>query len=1117
MATFTVTTGEDIVDANDGVLSLREAVEQARLAPGFDTIEFAQGLTNLRLDTTLLFDRDGGGVTIDGGADRQLVVETAFSATSAGNSALVVYYSDVTLRNLEFFGYESNLGRPANFWFGGQDAKPFLDSISSTLTLTDIRFRDMLFVGDDGNFPDDPAYDYLRDGADGPTKEFWYDRMGFEFIIDPETGGYIPTGYIENYEPRCDCIVDPETGAWSSLPKYDSPPGHYRESFVWGTSGENGRHGEPGGDAYLISVRDGTLALDRVDIDETVLLIGGAGGVGGVGGNGTNGKDGLHARVNDAYFVIRVATDGGDGGNGGTGGDGGDAGNAFVVNVLGEARVDVGVVTDLSDKMLAEIVPGSAGGLAGARGDGGRGTGFPDSSPDGEDGLDGWPGLGGMDGAPGTAAFLSTPDASSPESAVQTSVTLRRTEPAVFEGEDLTIHFDRNGNLDGDLLVKYQIVGSSINGSTGAAVANTSVSEEDLEPNLSGSGNFSGSLVLGDNISTTALTIATRDDFLPEADAERMAIMVTDIVRLNGEDVSIAENRDFQFARILEYTGSFALRAGDVTLPEGESAYIYVDRTGTTSGYDIDYSITLGGGVNSNDLAQADTLTGTLNFLPGTDGALAIRLDALLDNVEEGVETVTVRLDGATNRDPGTEQASIDTTTTVTVNLTDQTADTAINLIAVDTEVEEGEPIHFQMERTGSPDVNINVGFELVPRADALGLNEADLVESMPFLTDTAIFTAGGPNIIDVVIETSDDTLAEAREAFDIRIISARDVGSGDFSDSGFEGDFTTPKVVIAGIDEISGAIEASDQPVNVGVNSVVTNADESVPIMFEVFRAPGEGLDEDSALNTFFQVQYTIVPGEGFSAEDVEGGEDSLTGFVTFDRNGPASKIVSIETREDPLVEGIETYTIVLGEVTQSGSGDALSVQSAGVSGQINASDGLSPDPTVPTEPAEPTEPTEPTEPIEPTEPDGAVPVIVQKVARLYEAALDRDGQYFAFDGFNFWIDKAEGGADFRVLSAAFLNSPEFRTNFGDAFDQEADNYLTNVAFVDALYQSVLGRDGGPGTGRQFWIDKLEIGNGNRAAVLRDFAESPENVANTLPLIATISEESDGYWVFGG
>ena len=40
MATFTVTTGDDIVDANDGVLSLREAVEQARLAPGFDTIEF---------------------------------------------------------------------------------------------------------------------------------------------------------------------------------------------------------------------------------------------------------------------------------------------------------------------------------------------------------------------------------------------------------------------------------------------------------------------------------------------------------------------------------------------------------------------------------------------------------------------------------------------------------------------------------------------------------------------------------------------------------------------------------------------------------------------------------------------------------------------------------------------------------------------------------------------------------------------------------------------------------------------------------------------------------------------------------------------------------------------
>jgi hypothetical protein len=65
MATYTVTTAADVV-ANDGKLSLREAVAQANATPGADTIRFAAALEGKTLTLTrgeLVLSRD---VTIDG-------------------------------------------------------------------------------------------------------------------------------------------------------------------------------------------------------------------------------------------------------------------------------------------------------------------------------------------------------------------------------------------------------------------------------------------------------------------------------------------------------------------------------------------------------------------------------------------------------------------------------------------------------------------------------------------------------------------------------------------------------------------------------------------------------------------------------------------------------------------------------------------------------------------------------------------------------------------------------------------------------------------------------------------------------------------------------------------
>ena len=110
-------------------------------------------------------------------------------------------------------------------------------------------------------------------------------------------------------------------------------------------------------------------------------------------------------------------------------------------------------------------------------------------------------------------------------------------------------------------------------------------------------------------------------------------------------------------------------------------------------------------------------------------------------------------------------------------------------------------------------------------------------------------------------------------------------------------------------------------------------------------------------------------------------------------------------------------------------------------------------------------------------------------RVARLYEAALDRLPDQ---GGLNFWIDAVQDGRSLAELAQGFLGSNEFASRFGDV--------SSNAAFVDRLYQNVLGRAGEAG-GREFWVDTLNKGTG-RAEVLVAFSESAENKAGTAALV---------------
>jgi Ca2+-binding RTX toxin-like protein len=99
MATFTVTTVADVVDAGDGELSLREAVQQANATAAEDTILFANALEGRVLTLTQGQLTLSGDTVIDGDAN-----DDGFAVTLSGGSASrvleVAEIVDVELRDL---------------------------------------------------------------------------------------------------------------------------------------------------------------------------------------------------------------------------------------------------------------------------------------------------------------------------------------------------------------------------------------------------------------------------------------------------------------------------------------------------------------------------------------------------------------------------------------------------------------------------------------------------------------------------------------------------------------------------------------------------------------------------------------------------------------------------------------------------------------------------------------------------------------------------------------------------------------------------------------------------------------------------------------------------------
>ncbi len=108
-ATFTVTTPLDVVNPNDGQLSLREAITQANANPGADTIVLPAGLYRLALpgadNTNAAGDLDVTGSTLfqGAGADATVIdgqqLDRVFDVLGTAPGSIQVTFQGLTIRN----------------------------------------------------------------------------------------------------------------------------------------------------------------------------------------------------------------------------------------------------------------------------------------------------------------------------------------------------------------------------------------------------------------------------------------------------------------------------------------------------------------------------------------------------------------------------------------------------------------------------------------------------------------------------------------------------------------------------------------------------------------------------------------------------------------------------------------------------------------------------------------------------------------------------------------------------------------------------------------------------------------------------------------------------------
>ncbi len=107
----------------------------------------------------------------------------------------------------------------------------------------------------------------------------------------------------------------------------------------------------------------------------------------------------------------------------------------------------------------------------------------------------------------------------------------------------------------------------------------------------------------------------------------------------------------------------------------------------------------------------------------------------------------------------------------------------------------------------------------------------------------------------------------------------------------------------------------------------------------------------------------------------------------------------------------------------------------------------------------------------------------IREQIIRLYDTVFDRAPDA---GGLAFWEGVATQGHGLDYMAARFMVAVEFATTYGQP---------TNLSFVRSLYENILDR-AGEAEGVAFWTSALDQGRADRAAIVVQFSECPEHIA---------------------
>ena len=496
-------------------------------------------------------------------------------------------------------------------------------------------------------------------------------------------------------------------------------------------------------------------------------------------------------------------------------------------------------------------------------------------------------------------AVQTTPDALFEDQETFTASLSNATNGAIISSTNATA----KGTINNDdaapifsIAAAQALEGSPINFTltrTGDAQANqtVTVSTSVEAQNTASATDFSGNtqtLTFAQGETTKTFTVQTTQDSLVENN-ETFTVSLSNPT--NGAIISSTNGIALGTITDDDTPAEFRILAAEAL--EGNAINFTVTRTGDAQS---SQSVTVATSIGTDDTASASDLTAntqTLTFAQG-ETSKTFTVQTTQDSLFEGNETFTVSLSNPNN---GAVVSSTNATAKGTINNDDPAP--IFSIAAV--QALEGSAINFTVTRTGDAQSS-----QSVTVATSIGTDDTASASDLTANTQTLTF-AQGETSKTFTVQTTQDSLFEGNETF---TVSLSNPNNG---------------AVVSSTNATAKGTINNDDPAPI-FSIVDASATEGNAINFTVTRT-GDAQSSQSVT-----VATSIATDDTASASDLTAKTETLT-FAT----GETTKTFTVQTTQDSLFEGNETFTVSL---SNPNNGAVVSSTNATAKGTINNDD---------------------------------------------------------------------------------------------------------------------------------------------------------------------------------